>query len=81
MAGINIVIFNTSAPINKEKLDFAAELNIVAVNEKWLTDSIKRGVKQDPDQYLIKMETPTVPVDYEPTKARPSVPKPSFKSR
>lgn len=54
--GVDILIFNTSTPINKQKLEFAAGAKIPAVTEQWLIESIKYGVKQDAAQYLVKTE-------------------------
>ncbi|KIW00044.1 hypothetical protein, variant 1 [Verruconis gallopava] len=81
-AKVNVLVCNTQAPINQEKLDFASENNIEAVSEQWLYHSISKYSRQDTRDYCIKMETPTVPVDYVPTiKAKTSMSRLSLKGR
>lgn len=79
--GVNVLVFNSQVPINKDKLDFATGEKIPCVTEQWLLDSIALGVKQDPTKYIGEGETPTVPVNFEPTKSRTGALQRSGKSR
>lgn len=80
-AGVDVLVFNSSMAVNKDKLDFAASSSIPAVTEQWLLDSIDRGIKQDPAQYLVENETPTVPVNFEPSRTKTAAFKHGTKSR
>jgi hypothetical protein len=78
--GVNVLICNSES-FSKEKLEFAVENGIDAVNENWLYQSVDTAVKQDPKDFAMKTETPTVPIDYAPPKPKTGVPKASIKGR
>lgn len=69
VASTNILIIR-AATAGKEKLDFAAENGVVAVDEQWLYECIASGVKQKFGDFQIGNDTPTVAVDYAPTKSK-----------